>query len=188
MKQLGTKALTTKRLVLRRYTMDDVDAIYTGWANDPEVTRFLHWPTHPDVDVTRAVLQTWVERYAEEGYYNWGIVLDGKVLGNIAVVGCNTADAWAEVGYALSRAYWGQGIMTEALERVIAFLFEEVGVHRVMLKHDVDNVGSGRVMEKNGLVKEGVLRQEHLRKDGTRGDIAIYAILADEWRTKKDGV
>lgn len=70
--------------------------------------------------------------------------------------------------------------MTEALERVLAFLFDTVGFHRVMLCHDTANPASGRVMEKCGLRREGVFRGVKKRKDGSWMDVAYYAILAED--------
>ena len=63
MKHCGTQKLETVRLVLRRLTMQDADAVYSNWASDPEVTRFLTWPAHPDLETTRKVLSDWISRY-----------------------------------------------------------------------------------------------------------------------------
>lgn len=181
MNHQGTQPLKTDRLFLRRFTLADADAMYRNWASDGAVTRYVFWETHPDVDATRAVLSMWVEQYAQEGVYNWAIERGGELIGSIGVVHCSTRDEWAEIGYVSGRAYWGQGIMTEALAAVLGFLFEKVGLHRVMLRHDVENVASGRVMVKNGLVREGTLRKEHRRKDGSWADLAVYGILCEEW-------
>lgn len=185
MNHMGTQTLRTDRLVLRRYTMDDVDAMYENWAKDTEVTAYLFWDAHPDTDVTREVLGTWVPQYAEAGYYNWGIEMDGVLIGNIAVVDCSDRNEWAEIGYVIGKAYWGRGIMTEALEAVLRYLFETVAVHRICLKHDVENVGSGRVMIKNGLVREGVQRKAHRRRDGSWADLPVYSMLREEWDVRE---
>lgn len=181
MNHTGTQTINTERLVLRRFTLDDVGDVYTNWASDDLVTRYLHWETHPDQVVTREVLKMWIDSYKEEGFYNWAVTMNGMAIGNIAVVNCNYNDQWAEIGYALGRAYWGRGIMSEALHAVMGYLFETVGLHRIMLRHDTENIGSGRVMQKNGMTHEGILRKEHLRKDGTWADIAVYGILSEEW-------
>lgn len=181
MKDLGTRTLASPRLTLRRLAVEDAEAVYANWASDAEVTRYLHWETHPDVEVTREVLKTWVESYAQAGYYNWGIEVDGVLVGNIAAVACDARSQRAEIGYCIGRAYWGQGIMTEALRLVLRFFFEEVGLHRVYLRFDMENVGSGRVMIKNGLTLEGTLRKHHLRKDGSWADIRVYGMLHEEW-------
>ena len=75
MNHCGTLRLETKRLILRRLTESDADAIFRNWASDPEVTRFLTWPTHKDVHITRYVLGTWLPLYGKQDYYHWAITL-----------------------------------------------------------------------------------------------------------------
>ncbi|MBR6186562.1 MAG: GNAT family N-acetyltransferase [Clostridia bacterium] len=181
MNKIGTGQIQTARLLLRPYTEMDADAIYYGWASDPLVTRFLTWPTHKNADVTKAVLSDWLSRYENGDYFNWAIARKdtGEVIGNIAVVNLEEAAQAAEVGYCLGRAYWGQGVMTEALRAVIDYLFDEAGLNRVAAYHDVNNPASGRVMEKAGMRREGVFRQA---KKNNRGlcDVAWYAILKSD--------
>lgn len=64
----GTKELTTKRLKLRRFTVDDAQEMFNNWANDAEVTRFMRWPPHATPDVTRELLGKWVEEYEKSDY------------------------------------------------------------------------------------------------------------------------
>lgn len=177
----GTVALTTARLTLRRFVMEDAEAMYRTWASDPVVTQYLTWEPHGDVGVTKQVLGAWINEYPNEGYYNWGIEFEGRLIGGISIVLASQQNEWAEVGYCIGRAYWGRGIVTEALGRVLAFLFAEIGVHRVYLQHDVDNLASGRVMQKNGLQYEGTLRGHSRRRDGRFADLKVFGILKEEW-------
>ena len=177
----GTNSIETDRLILRRFTTDDAEDMYMNWASDPQVTKYLTWPTHGSVEVTRQVLGDWIPRYEDGGYFNWALVLKetGAVIGNIAVVRLDEAVEAAEVGYCLSRAYWGQGIMTEALTAVIHDLFERVRVHRVAAYHDANNPASGRVMEKAGMKPEGVMRQAKANNTGVC-DVVWHAILRSD--------
>lgn len=161
MEKLGTKLLETDRLILRRFTIDDADEMYNNWASDTEVTKFLTWPTHPNVDVTKAVLNKWISNYEDGSFFNWAIVYkeQGKVIGNISVVRFDESVEAAEIGYCMSRALWGRGIMPEALKVVMDFLFDEIGFNRVAACHASENPKSGRVMEKAGMKLEGVLRE-----------------------------
>lgn len=177
----GTVPLHTQRLVLRRFTLEDADAMYANWASDERVTRYLLWETHANRDVSADILRLWIDSYEKPGVYNWGIEFRGTLIGGISVVNADSADEWAEIGYAIGHAYWDQGIMTEALRAVLDHMFLTIGLHRVTLRHDVENIGSGRVMQKNGLVHEGTARKEHRRKDGTWADLAHYSILREEW-------
>ena len=63
--QKGTKTIETERLILRAFRAEDAEAMFRNWASDPEVTKFLTWPAHGDVSVTRHVLADWVGRYGE---------------------------------------------------------------------------------------------------------------------------
>lgn len=185
MRHIGTQPIQTPRLLLRRYTLDDTDAMYDNWASDDRVTRTLTWPTHPDKGVTRVVLETWVGSYDQESYYHWGITVDGKLVGDIAVVNASWEDQNAEIGYCLGYDLWGQGYMTEALTGVLGFLFDRVGLHRVYLRHDSINGASGRVMAKSGLVHEATLREHRLHPDGTASDLEYYGILRREWEARR---
>lgn len=181
MRHIGTVPLYTPRLMLRRYTMEDVDTAYANWMSDTEVARYVTWERHPDKDVTRAVLQVWIDQYASDHAYHWGIETDGVLIGDIAVISGSQQHEHAEIGYCMGKAWWGQGLMTEAFGRVLRFMLEQVGLHRVIARHDILNIGSGRVMQKNGMVHEGTMRQHYRRKDGTFADLLLYGILRDEW-------
>ena len=160
MNKTGTQRLETHRLILRRYRIEDAEDMFNNWASDPEVTRFLTWPTHRSVDVTRYVLNDWIPRYEGGGYFNWAMEWKetGHVIGNIAVTVLHEETEAAELGYCMSRAYWGRGIMPEAIRAVMDYLFDTVGLNRIEAAHDVNNPKSGRAMEKAGLIKEGIHR------------------------------
>ena len=179
----GTVTLETDRLILRRFTPEDAEDMFNNWANDSEVTKYLSWWPHSSIDVTRQIIQMWVNEYSKDTTYNWGIELKeiGQVIGSIGVNDLYDKDRRCEIGYCISKAYWNKGITTEALKEVIRFLFLEVGVNRIQAKHDVLNPGSGRVMEKAGMKYEGTYRQYMVRKDGTFGDIKMYAVLKGEY-------
>ena len=160
MNKTGTRTIETRRLILRQFRMEDAEDMFTNWASDPEVTRFLTWPAHASVDVTRAVLSDWIPRYADGGFFNWAVEWKetGRVIGNISVVRLDENISAAEIGYCMSRSFWGRGIMPEALRAVIDYLFDSVGVNRIAACHDVNNPKSGRVMDKAGMKAEGVQR------------------------------
>ncbi len=181
LRHLGTQALNTPRLLLRPYRVGDAEEMFNNWAGDPEVTRTLMWQTHPDVSHTRRLLFDWVRAYGSGQSYHWAIQKDGELVGDIAVMRWSGRDLDCEIGYCLSRRFWSQGIMTEALRRVMVFLFTQVGFRRIILRHDAKNPASGRVMQKAGLKPEGVHREALIRKDGSFADVPQYAALRDEW-------
>lgn len=177
----GTQAIETHRLILRPFRPEDAGDMFAAWASDPEVTRFLTWPAHASVDVTRAVLDDWIPRYGDGGYFNWAIEWKetGRVIGNIAVVKLNAEAASADLGYCLGRAYWGRGVMPEALRAVIDFLFDTVGLNRIAACHDARNPRSGRVMDKAGMRQEGILRGAGKNNQGVCDDV-WHAILRSD--------
>ena len=160
MNKTGTQRIETRRLILRRFKLEDADDMYHNWASDPEVTRYLTWPVHSSVAVSRSLLADWISRYKEDTYFNWAIEYKetGRVIGNISVVKWNEAAEAADMGYCLSKACWGHGFMPEALEAVMDYLFDVVGLNRIAACHDVNNIKSGRVMAKAGMRQEGILR------------------------------
>ena len=160
MNKAGTQRIETDRLILRRFRSEDAEDMYANWASDPEVTRFLTWPPHSSVDVTKALLADWIPRYEDGGYFNWAMEYKdtGEVIGNISVVRLIERIDATEMGYCMSRAYWGQELMPEALKAVMDYLFDVVGLNRVAACHDANNPKSGRVMEKAGMKPEGILR------------------------------
>ncbi len=160
MNKIGTKTIETDRLILRRFTVDDAQDMFENWATDPEVTKFLTWPCHTSVDITKALLTDWVAKYEDGGYFNWAMELkeNGRVIGNISVVKLNETTEAADMGYCMSRAYWGRELMPEALQAVMDYLFDEAGLNRIAACHDANNPKSGRVMDKAGMKVEGTFR------------------------------
>ena len=185
MNKTGTQRIETHRLILRPFRAEDAEDMFANWASDPEVTRFLTWPPHSDAGVTRRLLSQWISHYEDGGYFQWAIELreTGAVIGSIAVVKLEEAIGSAEIGYCLGRAFWGRGIMPEALRAVMDYLFDTAGLNRIWAGHDVNNPKSGRVMEKAGMRKEGILRASGINNQGIR-DVAVWAALRDD-RTLK---
>lgn len=182
MKHLGTKRMETARLVLRPFVKEDAPAMYRNWASDPEVTKFLSWPTYKTVDTAYEILNIWVPQYRDDTFYQWAIELKeiGEVIGSISVVNFDERVDMAEIGFCIGRSWWGQGIMTEAFQAVIDFLFGEVGVQRIEAGHDPNNPASGAVQRKCGLKYEGTLRRS-IRSNQGITDKTVMAILKEEW-------
>ena len=160
MNHTGTTQLHTERLTLRRFALDDAQAMFDNWASDAEVTRFLTWPAHATTDVSASVLESWVAQYDQPDFYQWAICLreTGEPVGSISVVSCQDEVSALEIGYCIGRRWWRQGITSEALQVVIDFLFTQVGALRICADHDSRNPNSGRVMRRCGMTYEGTLR------------------------------
>ncbi|MBQ3467481.1 MAG: GNAT family N-acetyltransferase [Oscillospiraceae bacterium] len=188
MKHCGTQTLETERLILRRFTVRDADAMYTNWAADPEVTRYLTWPAHAGVETSRAVLADWTAAYAQKSFYQWAIVLKDSAdepVGSIGAVDVSDDIAAVQIGYCLGRRWWHQGIMSEALGAVMDFFFDAVGCNRVACRHDPRNPHSGMVMQKCGMKYEGTQRSADRNNQGIC-DTSWYALLRAERPARKD--
>ncbi|MDY3225061.1 MAG: GNAT family N-acetyltransferase [Candidatus Faecousia sp.] len=181
MNHLGTKTIETPRLLLRRFTPEDAPAMYRNWASDPEVTKYLTWPTHERVADSILVLTDWVQQYESDRFYQWAIVLKeiGEPIGSIGVVEQNERAQLAQIGYCIGKRWWHQGMTSEAMKAVMDFLFDQVGVNRVESLHDPRNVYSGAVMRKCGMQFEGIHRQSDWNNQGVC-DASWYALLAQE--------
>ena len=182
MKNCGTQRIETDRLILRRYKIEDADAMYKNWASDSEVTKFLTWQPHPSVDVSRSIIEDWLKEYSDKKYYQWAIVLKdngNEPIGGICVVHMNEDISMVHIGYCLGRAWWRRGIMSEALKAVTDFMFDTVEVDRVESRHDPRNPNSGKVMQKCGMKYEGTLRSADRNNQGIC-DACYYALLRSE--------
>ena len=184
----GTKRLETDRLILRRFTPDDAQAMYENWASDPDVTRYLTWQPYENRETADYVIGLWVNDYQNEKNYQWAI--ESKELsapiGSIAAVEMNEDVESVEIGYCIGKRWWHKGFMTEALSAVICFFFEEVGASRVCACHDPQNPRSGSVMKKCGMQYEGTLRSVGRNNQGVC-DASYYSILkSDYFRTAEE--
>lgn len=183
LKHAGTIRLETDRLILRRFEQEDYIDMFENWASDPEVTRYLTWPTHDNPEISREVTRLWIKEYFSLENYQWAIELmeNKRVVGSLGFVNLDNNNENCEIGYCIGKEYWNKGIITEAFTAVIKFAFEEIGFERITGRHDVDNPASGRVMEKCNLKYEGILRKIIKNHKGILVDCKYYSILKEEY-------
>jgi ribosomal-protein-alanine N-acetyltransferase len=150
--------LETERLRLRKPALEDARVIFDKYAQDPKVTKYLTWHPNKSLEETGAFLRRCLDSWDEGKSFSWAIVRkqDEELLGMIE----SRVDGhkW-ELGYVLACSYWGKGYMTEAVQRVIDWALQQKEIHRVWSVCDIDNTASARVMEKAGMVREGILRR-----------------------------
>lgn len=178
----GTNIIETERLILRPFRSSDAEFMFRNWASDPEVAKFLTWNAHQSISDSENIVNMWSAQYNDISRYNWVIVLKelGEPVGGIDVVRVYENTDTAEIGYNIGRKWWGQGIMTEAFQAIIPYLFE-VGFLQIRAAHAVNNPASGRVMEKCGLKYEGTLRRFFRANSGELLDICYRSILREEY-------
>jgi RimJ/RimL family protein N-acetyltransferase len=146
------------RLLLRLPVMSDAEAIFQGYAQDAEVTKYLSWRPHESIDTTREFLHRCIRCWKDGPAFPWVIIRkeDGALLGMIEL---RMQDFRADFGYGIARQYWGSGYATEAATAIVHWAIEQENIYRVWAVCDVENLASARVLEKAGLQKEGVLRR-----------------------------
>lgn len=152
------EAFRTERLLLRRPRLEDADAVFAHYAQDAEVTRYLTWPPHMELAQTQEFMASRIAAWESGEAYEWVITLPpaDEAIGMLAV---RLEGHKANLGYVLARAYWGQGIVTEAVQAVVDWLCAQPEIFRVWAVCDVNNPASARVMEKVGMVYEGTLKR-----------------------------
>lgn len=126
----------TQRLRLRRPVMEDAEAIFLQYAQDPEVTKYLTWRPHRSVETVREFLGICLTELKEGRWVQWVIMAkeDSQLLG---MIGFKVDGHKAELGYALAKPYWGRGYMTEAARAVVKWALEQKGIYRVWAVCDV---------------------------------------------------
>src|ERR1700727_585302 len=151
------ESFRTARLFLRPITMADAGPIYSAYARNPEVTQFLSWRP----DRTRRDFEAYIRSCLETPPHRARTyVMQGR-KDSVIRGGLDLRQAERhrlEFGYVLARAWWGQGLMTEALTEVVRWALSQPSIFRIGAVCDVENVGSARVMEKSGLVREALLK------------------------------
>ena len=170
--------IDTERLILRKPRREDAPVIFDAYAQDPEVTRYLVWKPHKNLQETEQFLSACQSLWRAGKDFAYAITLkeNGTLIG---MFGLHPMKMKIEVGYVLARPYWGKGYMTEALRTVIDWALAQPEIFRVQAICDVDNIGSARVMEKAGMAREGMLRRYALHpniSDEPR-DVYMYAIV-----------
>lgn len=177
--------LETPRLILRHLRDSDAEAMFRGWASDPQVTRFLAYLPCASVQETQQRLAEWFNYLNTAAPDSWELFIirlkaTGELIGTIDYAVLDREARSAEVGYQLGRAWWGNGYTAEALKAVLAHCFETVGLNRVWADYDSRNPSSGRVMQKAGMRCEGTSRQCRLRRGETVSTVH-YAMLAQDY-------
>ncbi len=176
--------LKTDRLTLRKISINDIDDMYE-YAKNPDVTKYLTWSPHPDKAYTFEYVTYLQSRYKSGDFFDWAVILpnENKMVGTCGFTRFDFQNNCGEIGYVINPEYHNMGIATDAVGRVIQYGFEKLGLNRIECRFMVDNSASCRVMEKNGMVFEGILRQGMLVK-GTYRDIGVCSILRSEFEAK----
>lgn len=169
--------LHSRRLILRLFWAADAPEVQS-LASDPRIAATTTTIPHPYPD---GAAEQWIAGHAAASKARQGATFAVTVRGDNALVGAvslldvSDPDTRAELGYRIGVPFWGQGICTEAVVRVMEFAGESWGLTRIVARCMARNPASARVMEKAGLLREGHL-QAHIRKNGRYEDVLLYGL------------
>jgi putative acetyltransferase len=173
------KVLETKRMLLRPWTIEDLDDFYE-YAKNPKVGPNAGWEPHKDKGISLGILQSFIKNdevraivYKE----------NNKVIGSLGVHSDRKREGVQAkmIGYVLSESYWGKGLMSEAVKETIRYLFEEERIDIVSCYHYPSNIRSKRVIEKSRFKYEGTLRLASKIYDGSVCDDICYSITREDY-------
>lgn len=154
MKNLGTKTLIHENFILRKFKSGDEYDMFKNYCNDEKVTEYITWDPHKDIQLTKKLLTSWIAEYSDTKY-RWAIEIDDEVVGSIDLVKLDLDEKVGEIGYCLGSKFWNKKIMTNALNLMMDYLFNEVGFEKLRAMHLTENPNSGKVMINNGMKYRG---------------------------------
>lgn len=172
--------LITERLILNKITDNDAEDI-VEYANNPEVYATTFGIANPyTINDAKEFIEITKNAFEEKSGYFFAVRLkeNNKLIGAIDIR--PGAFEKAEIGYAINQKYWGQGYATESLKAVLSFAFNELKLNKISAFHFTNNPASGKVMQKCGMQKEGILKQ-HIKKEDRFIDCVLYAILKEDY-------
>lgn len=173
--------LAGERVHLRWLAERDVPALFAVFG-DPVAMRYWSTPALADESGAAALLRDIHERFHARTTFQWGIARRGDdvVIGTVSLYQIDFAHRRSEVGFALGRAHWGQGLATEAVRLAISYAFRALDLGRLEADVDPRNLPSLRVLERLGFVREGYLRERY-HVNGETQDSVLLGLLRREW-------
>jgi ribosomal-protein-alanine N-acetyltransferase len=177
--------LETRRLLLREVRPEDSQAIFHNYA-DPRVTEYFIEEPLVNQQQAVAIVQEYAGHYRAGTGLVWAITLKGDptLVGTCGYEVLSPYDKRGEIGYDLARAHWGQGVMKEALQAVIAYGFESLGLNRIQAYVLAENARSIALLRGLHFEVEGVLR-EHRWFGGRYRDNVIMSLLKNDWQSNE---
>ncbi|NGX34024.1 MAG: putative ribosomal N-acetyltransferase YdaF [Candidatus Anoxychlamydiales bacterium] len=176
--------LETKRLILRKPLSEDIDDIFE-YAKDEDVARFTKFKAHKTLQDAKMFLQIVKQQHQNKTALTFLLELkeNKKVIGSISFLNISEDNERSEIGFALSKTYWGKGLMSEAIEKFLEFGFKKIKFNRLETFSNIENFRSIRLLN-TFMQKEGILKEREKIK-GRFCSLNIYSILRKEYILKK---
>ena len=176
---ISNTVLTTERLLLTGWKDNDLGDFF-AYASVPGVGEMAGWPHHESIETTKMILDDFMEH---KNVFAVRLKETGRVIGSLGLHDsfANHEEKYeamkiCEIGYVLSKEFWGRGLMPEAVSAVIRYAFDEMKLDALTVCHFTGNAQSKRVIEKSGFKKVGA-GVFHAKQLGTTFDEVRYMLL-----------
>ena len=175
--------IQTDRLILRQITQDDAEDILK-YLSDENVMIYYGLEPFKSIDEALEEIEWYQTTFDEDSGIRWGITLKEKrkVIGSCGFLNKVPQHYRSDIGFELSTDYWGQGIAGEALAAVIQYGFEQLNLQRIQALIEPPNISSQRLVERNGFIKEGLLRNYEFTC-GKFDHLFMYSIIKQDFET-----
>ena len=170
----GTAEIWTENLILRKYSLEDVEQLHHYLGKDPEMSRYSGWNPYATLEMAQETVQEFIDHYDDDHFYSWLMDVDDVVVGTIGAY--DYEDGRIEVGFSVVKGWQGRGFATEALTKILWYLTENEGIPCVTAWCAAENTASRKVLEKAGMQ---LVRTE---KDGLTVGDKVYDRLFFEYR------
>lgn len=180
---IGTNAIETERLLLRRFEYTDADAMLKYWVADKNIQSLYSEPVYSTKDEVMKLLDKYIGSYERPDYYRWAIIdkNSNECIGQIAYFLVDNKNHFAEIEYCIGSDFQCKGFATEATKAVISYGFEKINLHKVQICTKTINKPSKRVIEKCGFTYEGTLR-DYFYMDGEYVGRLYFSMLRSEFK------
>ena len=169
--------IETERLILRKLRRSDAEDMYE-YTSDPEVTKYLSWETHADIQQTEKYIESVIAQYKNDHSYSWAIELkeSKKFIGIVRIFDVSMSNKRGELSYIMNPGFQGRGLMSEAIQAIVELCFKELGLNRLQARCTEENISSEKVMQKIGMSYEGILYEYWINK-GVPANAMLYAMI-----------
>ena len=178
----GTNTVETERLILRRFRYTDDDAMLKYWIADEKIQPLYSEPVYTTKEEVKELLDKYIGSYEKSDYYRWAVIEknSNECIGQIAYFLVDSKNHFAEIEYCIGSDFQCRGYATEATKAVIAYGFNNIGLHKVQICTKTINKPSKRVIEKCGFTYEGTLR-DYFYMNGEYVGRLYFSILRSEY-------
>ncbi|MDH6365326.1 ribosomal-protein-alanine N-acetyltransferase [Enterococcus sp. PF1-24] len=183
---VGTKTITTKRLILRRFEYSDSEDMLKYWVADPKIQSMYSEPCYQTTEAVKELLTKYIAAYQNEAYYRWAIIEKeaNLCIGQIAIFLVDDKNHFCEIEYCVGGQFQRKGYCSEAVQAIIDYAFKEINLHKMQVCHKENNLPSKAVIEKCGFTYEGKLRDYFYMEEQYVSRL-YYSMLRSEWEVNK---